>query len=84
MASCSDLLQVKAKKKEAAAEKKILLSIAPRGKKKAVTVVQGLKTCGRTVSRFVNNIYYFILFSLFKGNHEHVFTIFCVCFWFVS
>ena len=32
---------VKAKKKEAELEKKITLSIAPRGKKKAVTVVQG-------------------------------------------
>merc|ERR1712156_1327449 len=36
----------KAKKKEADVEKKIVLSIAPRGKKKAVTVVQGLKTFG--------------------------------------
>ena len=36
----------KPKKKEAEVEKRILLSIAPRGKKKAVTVVQGLKTCG--------------------------------------
>jgi len=27
-------------------ERKILLFIAPRGKRKAVTVVQGLKTCG--------------------------------------
>jgi len=35
---------MKAKKKEAEVEKKIILSIAPRGKKKAVTVVQGLKT----------------------------------------
>ena len=41
---------MKAKKKEAAAEKKIQLSIAPRGKKKAVTVVQGLKTCGERYS----------------------------------
>jgi hypothetical protein len=32
---------VKAKKKEAELEKRITLSIAPRGKKKAVTVVQG-------------------------------------------
>ena len=32
---------LKAKKKEAELEKKITLSIAPRGKKKAVTVVQG-------------------------------------------
>jgi len=37
---------VKAKKKEAEVEKHIILSIAPRGKKKSVTVVQGLKTCG--------------------------------------
>ena len=37
----------KAKKKGAEVEKKILLSIAPRGKKKAVTVVQGLKTFGK-------------------------------------
>merc|ERR1712012_1326499 len=37
---------VKAKKKEAEVEKLIKLSIAPRGKKKAVTVVQGLKTFG--------------------------------------
>ena len=38
---------VKAKKKAAAEkEKKICLSIAPRGKRKAVTVVQGLKTFG--------------------------------------
>ena len=32
---------LKAKKKEAELEKKITLSIAPRGKKKAMTVVQG-------------------------------------------
>ncbi len=47
--------QVKAKKKETAAEKMIYLSIAPRGKKKAVTVVQGLKTFGidlKTASKF--------------------------------
>merc|ERR1712228_1103142 len=37
---------MKAKKKEEKVEKRILLSIAPRGKKKAVTVVQGLKTFG--------------------------------------
>ena len=38
---------VKVKKKEAdKAEKKIQLSIAPREKKKSVTVVQGLKTFG--------------------------------------
>ena len=37
---------VKAKKKEAEVDKHITLSIAPRGKKKSVTVVQGLKTCG--------------------------------------
>lgn len=38
---------MKAKKKEAAVQKRIILSIAPRGKKKAVTVIQGLKTCGK-------------------------------------
>lgn len=39
--------QVKVKKKETdKAEKKIQLSIAPRGKKKSVTVVQGLRTFG--------------------------------------
>lgn len=43
---------VKAKKKEAEMEKKILLSIAPRGKKKAVTVVQGLKTFGKLILLF--------------------------------
>nr|ACO10260.1 Density-regulated protein [Caligus rogercresseyi] len=37
---------MKAKKKDADVEQKICLSIAPRGKKKAVTVVQGLKTFG--------------------------------------
>ena len=37
---------VKAKKKEVEVEKHIILSLAPRGKKKSVTVVQGLKTCG--------------------------------------
>ena len=37
---------VKAKKKEVEVQKHIALSIAPRGKKKSVTVVQGLKTCG--------------------------------------
>merc|ERR1711864_30553 len=37
---------MKAKKKEVDVEKRIVLSIAPRGKKKAVTVVQGLKTFG--------------------------------------
>merc|ERR1719153_899587 len=37
---------MKAKKKEADVEKKIILSIAPRGKKKAVTVVQGMRTFG--------------------------------------
>merc|ERR1719450_542108 len=36
----------KVKKKEAAVEKMIVLSIAPREKKKAVTVVKGLKTFG--------------------------------------
>jgi hypothetical protein len=43
---------VKAKKnKEKEAAKKITLSIAPRGKRKAVTVVQGLKTCGKDDTR---------------------------------
>ncbi len=37
---------VKAKKKDKEVAKKIALFIAPRGKKKAVTVVQGLKTFG--------------------------------------
>jgi density-regulated protein DRP1 len=37
---------MKAKKKEQEVHKQIQLSIAPRGKKKAVTVVQGLKTFG--------------------------------------
>ena len=37
---------MKAKKKEQEVEKHITLSIAPRGKKKAVTVIQGLKTFG--------------------------------------
>jgi density-regulated protein DRP1 len=37
---------VKAKKKEADIERRIILSMAPRGKKKAVTVVQGMKTFG--------------------------------------
>lgn len=50
---------VKAKKKAAAdaskAEKAVLLSIAPRGKKKSVTVVQGLASFGidlKTASKF--------------------------------
>ena len=49
---------VKAKKKEAEVEKKIILSIAPRGKKKAVTVVQGLKTFGidlKVASKFFSS-----------------------------
>merc|ERR1712025_215351 len=49
---------VKAKKKEADVEKKIILSIAPRGKKKAVTVVQGLKTFGidlKVASKFFSS-----------------------------
>ena len=37
---------VKAKKKEVDIDKRIILSMAPRGKKKAVTVVQGMKTFG--------------------------------------
>ncbi|XP_040578774.1 density-regulated protein homolog [Lepeophtheirus salmonis] len=37
---------LKAKKKDQDIEKKISLFIAPRGKRKAVTVVQGLKTFG--------------------------------------
>jgi hypothetical protein len=41
---------VKVKKKESdKTEKKVMLSIAPRGKKKSVTVVQGLKTFGKCV-----------------------------------
>lgn len=46
---------VKAKKKDAEVEKKITLSIAPRGKKKAVTVVQGERqreTFGFTMELF--------------------------------
>jgi len=49
---------VKAKKKEAEAEKKIILSKAPRGKKKAVTVVEGLKTFGidlKVASKFFSS-----------------------------
>jgi len=49
---------MKAKKKEAEAEKKIVLSIAPRGKKKAVTVVQGMKTFGielKVASKFFSS-----------------------------
>ena len=50
--------QIKPKKKETEAEKKIVLSIAPRGKKKAVTVVQGLKTFGvdlKVASKFFSS-----------------------------
>jgi len=49
---------VKAKKKEAEAEKKIILSKAPRGKKKAVTVVEGLRTFGidlKVASKFFSS-----------------------------
>lgn len=49
---------LKAKKKEAEIERKIILSIAPRGKKKAVTVVQGLKTFGvdlKVASKFFSS-----------------------------
>merc|ERR1719318_196568 len=49
---------MKAKKKEAELEKKIILSIAPRGKKKAVTVVQGMKTFGidlKVASKFFSS-----------------------------
>lgn len=49
---------MKAKKKEAEVEKKIILSIAPRGKKKAVTVVQGMKTFGvdlKVASKFFSS-----------------------------
>ena len=49
---------MKAKKKEAEATKKIILSIAPRGKKKAVTVVQGMKTFGielKVASKFFSS-----------------------------
>jgi len=49
---------MKAKKKEAEAEKKIILSIAPRGKKKAVTVVQGMRTFGidlKVASKFFSS-----------------------------
>ncbi len=38
---------VKAKKKDKEVEKRITLFIAPRGKRKSVTVVQGLKTFGK-------------------------------------
>ena len=40
---------MKAKKKAEEVEKKICLSIAPRGKRKSVTVVQGLKTFGKSL-----------------------------------
>merc|ERR1719309_393292 len=49
---------MKAKKKETEVEKKIILSIAPRGKKKAVTVVQGMKTFGidlKVASKFFSS-----------------------------
>jgi len=49
---------VKAKKKEAEVERQIILSKAPRGKKKAVTVVQGLKTFGvdlKVASKFFSS-----------------------------
>merc|ERR1712154_446368 len=49
---------MKAKKKEAQVEKRILLSIAPRGKKKAVTVVQGMRTFGidlKVASKFFSS-----------------------------
>eukprot|EP00088_Acartia_fossae_P015873 TRINITY_DN18801_c0_g1_i1.p1 TRINITY_DN18801_c0_g1~~TRINITY_DN18801_c0_g1_i1.p1 ORF type:complete len:190 (-),score=44.98 TRINITY_DN18801_c0_g1_i1:313-882(-) len=49
---------MKAKKKEADVERKIILSIAPRGKKKAVTVVQGMKTFGidlKVASKFFSS-----------------------------
>merc|ERR1712062_486888 len=49
---------MKAKKKEEKVEKKIVLSIAPRGKKKAVTVVHGLKTFGidlKTAQKFFSS-----------------------------
>ncbi len=38
--------QVKAKKKDKEVEKRVAIFIAPRGKRKAVTVVQGLRTFG--------------------------------------
>ena len=49
---------MKAKKKEVDIEKKIILSIAPRGKKKAVTVVQGMRTFGidlKVASKFFSS-----------------------------
>lgn len=49
---------MKAKKKEAEVEKRIVLSKAPRGKKKAVTVVQGLRTFGidlKVASKFFSS-----------------------------
>ena len=48
----------KIKKKETEKEKMIVLSIAPRGKKKAVTVVKGLKTFGidlKTAQKFFSS-----------------------------
>ena len=49
---------VKPKKKEAEQDKKIILSMAPRGKKKAVTVVQGMRTFGidlKVASKFFSS-----------------------------
>jgi len=49
---------MKAKKKEAEVEKRITLSKAPRGKKKAVTVVTGLRTFGidlKVASKFFSS-----------------------------
>lgn len=49
---------MKAKKKEAEVEKRITLSKAPRGKKKAVTVVAGLRTFGidlKVASKFFSS-----------------------------
>ncbi len=46
---------VKAKKKDKEVEMRVTLSIAPRGKRKAVTVVQGLKTFGKRLLGFVNS-----------------------------
>ncbi len=45
---------VKAKKKDKEVERRVLLSIAPRGKRKAVTVVQGLKTFGEWETSYSN------------------------------
>ena len=49
---------LKAKKKEVEVDRQIILSKAPRGKKKAVTVVQGLKTFGvdlKVASKFFSS-----------------------------